>query len=69
MEDRQCIEKGQVYIRREFAGCRLEAQVLIRAYELAVPTARRSVCPARTSRFGGLTSACQTGSVRIAQGA
>lgn len=30
-------------VRREFIGCRLESQVLIRAYELAVPVVRRQV--------------------------
>lgn len=30
-------------VRREFAGCRLEAQVLVRTYELVVPVVRRPV--------------------------
>jgi hypothetical protein len=30
-------------LRREFVGCRLESQVLIRAYELAVPMVRRRI--------------------------
>jgi len=30
-------------VRREFVGCRLESQVLIRAYELAVPVVSRRI--------------------------
>jgi len=30
-------------MRREFVGCRLESQILIRAYELAVPVIRQRI--------------------------
>jgi hypothetical protein len=41
--DGQSRVKRPLEVRREFAGCRLEARVLVRAYELVVPVARRQV--------------------------
>ena len=43
MEDTRCRRRPSLAVRREFAGSRLEHQVLMRAYELAVPAIRVSV--------------------------
>lgn len=45
-------------VRREFAGSRLEEQILVRVYELVVPTIRRSldVEQQRTAAMGSDSS-------------
>lgn len=42
--DGECrMRKPPPEVGREFVGCRLESQVLIRAYELVVPVVRRQL--------------------------
>ena len=43
MEDTEGRRQSPLALIREFVGCRLENQVLIRAYELAVPADRLMV--------------------------
>jgi hypothetical protein len=43
MEGSRSVSKSLLAVRREFAGSRLEQQVLVRAYELAVPVGHRRV--------------------------
>ena len=43
MDGQRRAEKSPRDVRREFVGCRLESQRLIRAYELAVPVVRRRI--------------------------
>ena len=43
MEDTKSRRQSPLALVREFVGCRLEYQVLIRAYELAVPADRLTV--------------------------
>lgn len=64
MEGERRVSRPLVEVRREFTGFRLEAQVLIRAYELVVPVIRGSVAgmPASgTNDVPGkvMTSPCQ----------
>jgi len=47
MDGQSRVRHPPLEVRREFVGSRLESQVLIRAYDLAVPTVRRHVAPAR----------------------
>jgi hypothetical protein len=42
MEDSKCRNRPPLTVRREFASCRLEDEVLVRAYELATPVLRSS---------------------------
>jgi len=62
------MERPPLDLRREFAGGRLEAQVLARTYEMVVPVARKSLVtgppPTPKAGAGGWH---RTG--RIAQGA
>jgi len=46
MDGQSRMRKLPLNVRREFVGCRLESQVLVRAYELAVPVVRRQVAVA-----------------------
>jgi hypothetical protein len=67
--DGECrMERPPLELRREFAGGRLEAQVLARTYELVVPVIRRpfatGLAPGANDRAGGWNRAG-----RIAQGA
>jgi hypothetical protein len=43
MDDQRRVGRPPPEVRREFAGCRLESQVLIRTYELVVPVIRRRI--------------------------
>ena len=43
MEGSSSAIKSLLAVQREFTGSRLEQQVLVRAYELAVPVVRRSI--------------------------
>lgn len=69
MDDGHRIARRPLEVRREFVGCRLEAQVLIRAYDLAVPVIRRQVNAARTPQGNGVVTGNLNRTGRIAQGA
>jgi hypothetical protein len=56
-------------VRREFFGSRLEAQVLVRTYELVVPMVRRQLATAAASWTESLPAECRMERRRIAQGA
>lgn len=68
MDGQRRLRRPPPEVRREFAGGRLESQVLIRAYELVVPVIRRPLATAMPPRGdAGMSSWDRTG--RIAQGA
>jgi len=56
-------------VRREFIGCRLESQVLIRAYELAVPVVSRQVVTARMPQVANAAAGGWDQTGLVAQGA
>ena len=53
-------------VRREFVGCRLESQVLVRAYELGVPVICRQACATRRNEDAAAGSLNRAG--LVAQG-
>lgn len=63
------VGKPPLELRREIAGCRLETQVLMRAYELVVPLIRRSTTSTRCWREWENEQDCETQRKRVAQGA
>lgn len=69
MDDQIRARRSPPEVRREFIGCRLESQVLIRAYLLVVPAVRRQTAAPRTSSVEGVAAACKTRSQCMAQGA
>ncbi len=69
MQGESRVERPPLDLWREFAGSRLEAQVLVQVYELVVPVVRRPVAAIRMSRTDGLAAVCETWSQRVAQGA
>lgn len=62
------MERPPLDLRREFAGGRLEAQVLARTYEMVVPVARRSLVT-RPSQTPKAEAGDRDRTGRIAQGA
>lgn len=56
-------------VRREFIGCRLESQLLVRAYELAVPVARRQAVTARMQQLVSAVAGERNRVGLVAQGA
>jgi len=56
-------------VQREFAGSRLEEQILIRTYELVVPTIRRSVGNGRLPGAEEPTAECGGRYSSLAKGA
>jgi hypothetical protein len=59
-------------VRREFVGSRMEPQVLMRAYELVVPTIRRYIVPVVHANVKTRMVRCAKGEPRsqlIAKGA
>jgi hypothetical protein len=69
MDDQIRARRSPPEVQREFIGCRLESQVLIRAYLLVVPVIRRSTATPRKSSVEGDAGACKPRSQCIAQGA
>jgi hypothetical protein len=68
--DGECrLRKPPPEVRREFIGCRLESQVLIRAYELAVPVVRRQVVAAWMPETDGAAAGSWNRAGLVAQGA
>jgi len=63
------VGKPLVEVEREFVGCRLETQVLIQAYLLAVPEIRRPTASTRASWLDGRPAADKASPERVAQGA
>lgn len=61
--------QGPLAVQREFAGSRLEEQILIRTYELVVPTVRRSVGNDRLPSVEEATAECGAGYPSLAKGA
>ena len=61
--------QGPLAVQREFAGSRLEEQILIRTYELVVPTIRRSVGNDRLPGAEEATAECGGGYPSLAKGA
>jgi hypothetical protein len=43
MDGKNYIKRPPLDVQREFSNCRLETQVLIKAYELVVPVIRRQI--------------------------
>jgi hypothetical protein len=54
---------------RDFSGSRLEAQVLVRTYELVVPVVRRQIGTARMTQQNDFTTGSSVRTGRLAQGA
>jgi hypothetical protein len=69
MADESGAGRPPLEVRREFFGSRLEAQVLVRTYELVVPVVRRQLATTVASWAESLPAECGTGQRRIAQGA
>ena len=68
MDDGHGNVKRPLEVRREFMGCRLEAQVLVRAYELVVPVVRGQVKTTRATGSSAVMSDLDR-SGRVALGA
>jgi hypothetical protein len=69
MQGESRVERPPLDLRREFAGSRLEVQVLVRVYELVVPVVRRQAAATWMSAGESLAAVCPTGSLCVVQGA
>ena len=57
MDGERRMERPPLQVGREFAGCRLEAQVLIQVYELVVPVVRKPALDIASRRSGEAAAA------------
>jgi hypothetical protein len=69
MDGQSCARKPPLDVRREFVGCRLGSQVLIRAYELAVPVVRRQLGTAWAPQTNSVAAGSWDRAGLVAQGA
>jgi hypothetical protein len=60
------LDKSSVEVQREFAGSRLEREVMIQAYELVVPVVRRRVPTTGIWSEIGRGPDCEARSLRVA---
>lgn len=59
-------ESPAMHVQRDFAGSRLEKQVMIQAYELVVPVTRQRMPASGISSDAGRSPDCKTRSLRVA---